>query len=372
MTATRRRLATIATAAVATIATGAGLALVPGTADAGVSASAASRAQADAGTWLARQINGRGVVYNSQFQFDDLSATVDVASYLRTTDRFAGTIARADAALAQGVDAYTTYEGTVYGGATAKLTAYVARSRQDATDFGGVDLEQRLEAAIATEAPLTGRLQDSAGPDYSNTIGQAFAVEALARLRSGRAADAIGYLVRQQCSTGAFRVYFSAKTAEQQRCVTGAEGSEPSIDATAFAVLALKAARTASNADTIDPVLSQARRYLVDHQFSSGAFTDGGGLGVNTNSTGLAGTALAALKACGPAADAARWVLGRQVKRDASGPLGTQVGAIAYDPAAFKAGQADGITTESRGQWRLASAQAASSLDYLLVSACRA
>ena len=42
-----------------------------------------------------------------------------------------------------------------------------------------------------------------------------------------------------------------------------------------------------------------------------------------------------------------------------TGPLAPSVGAIAYDPAARAAGQANGITTTTADQWRRATAQAA-------------
>ena len=51
-----------------------------------------------------------------------------------------------------------------------------------------------------------------------------------------------------------------------------------------------------------------------------------------------------------------------QVPAGQSGPLGTEVGAIAYDAAARTAGQVGGITDTTSDQWRRATAQAASGL----------
>lgn len=362
MTATpRRRLATLASAVVA-LATAA--ALVPGSAGAEVAAGTAANSRNDAYGWLARQINADGVIYNAQYDFTDIGLTIDTAGALRGSGRFAGTIARADKALRANAKAYSGSTG-----GAAKLAAYATDAGLDATSFGGVDLVAKVEGAIATSAPIAGRLQQSEN-DYNNVLTQAYAVEALARSKSTKTRSALSFLLRQQCSDGAFRESLTEdKTAAEQGCVDGAAGNEPSTDATASAVLALVDVRGYSS--LTGPALTKARRWLIDHQYSSGAFTQGTGTAVNTNSTGLAGAALGALQACGPASDAARFVFGRQVLRTATGKLGTQDGAIAYDTAAYRAGQSDGITVETRDQWRRASAQAAPSLENLRVIECR-
>lgn len=362
MTATpRRRLATLASAVVA-LATAA--ALVPGAADAEVAAGTAANSRNDAYGWLARQINADGVIYNAQYDFTDIGLTIDTVSALRGSGRFAGTIARADQALRANA---ASYAGST--GGAAKLAAYATDAGLDATSFGGVDLVAKVEDAIATSAPIAGRLQQSEN-DYNNVLTQAYAVETLARSKSAKTRSAISFLVQQQCSNGAFRESLTAdKTAAEQGCVDGAAGSEASTDATAIAVLALLDAPGYSSLTR--PALTKARRWLIDHQWASGAFTQGTGKGVNTNSTGLAGAALGALQACGPASDAARYVFGREVPRDQAGALKTQIGAIAYDGTARRIGSNEGITVETRDQWRRASAQAAPSLENLRVIECR-
>ena len=68
----------------------------------------------------------------------------------------------------------------------------------------------------------------------------------------------------------------------------------------------------------------------------------------------------------------ARWVRKLQVRGDVSGtPLAGEKGALAYDRAAMKAAESDGITVETRDQWRRATSQAAPGLTFTSVKRCR-
>ena len=111
----------------------------------------------------------------------------------------------------------------------------------------------------------------------------------------------------------------------------------------------------------------QAVKWLGKHQRANGGF--GGGpttSATNANSTGLAGWAFLVTGRCTPEHDASVWVRKRQVRPDVAGtPLAGEVGAIAYDHAALKAAQLDGITRATRDQWRRATAQAAPVLQAL-------
>ena len=99
-------------------------------------------------------------------------------------------------------------------------------------------------------------------------------------------------------------------------------------------------------------------------QLSSGTF-DGGR---NTNSTGLAATALAAAGRDGAATKAARWVnrfrvtpaMARQTMLRAA-----DVGAIAFDGAALSRAKKQGLPRGERYVWRRSTAQAAPALDAL-------
>ncbi len=113
--------------------------------------------------------------------------------------------------------------------------------------------------------------------------------------------------------------------------------------------------------------------WLVGAQKNNGSF--GGGPSTeasNTNSTGLAAWALGDVGACRAAVKAAQWVRDLQVGGDVSGtPLAGEKGAIAYDRAAMQAAETEGITVETRDQWRRAGAQAAPGLVFTTMDRCR-
>ena len=356
-------------------AAAAGLAAAVSLATPAVAAGGAATSQRNAGDWLARQINAQGVVHNGQYDYDDYGLTIDVATALRDLGGHGDVVKRADKALKAHVADYTTFGGVAYANSVAKLAAYAGRSGYKPGSFGGVNLLGQLKSSVATAAPIAGRIQDTASEsaDYANVIGQSFAVEALERADAAQADSALTFLLDQQCDNGAFRVYFEDdKTAEQQGCVDGAAGSEPDVDATAFAVLALSTVQ--GHDEQVAPALYAARSWLAGVQKSGGGFGSDDGTGAaNSNSTGLAAQALVALGSCDKASRAASWIKGRQVSASNAGAkLAKQLGAIALDQAAFKAGKTKGITNAvTRDQWRRASAQAAPALLALQAGACR-
>ena len=114
--------------------------------------------------------------------------------------------------------------GETYAGPTAKALLAVLAQGLDPHDVGGTDL---LATLAGLETP-SGRFSDvSAWGDYSNTIGQALAIIALARAGATVSDAAVTYLVGMQCPDGGFTNDPTASTCE----------SDP--DATAFAVQAL-------------------------------------------------------------------------------------------------------------------------------------
>ena len=64
-----------------------------------------------------------------------------------------------------------------------------------------MNLVTRLEARVASAAPITGRIED-VNNDFgdANVIGQAFAARGLDVAGSGRADDATNFLLKQQCA----------------------------------------------------------------------------------------------------------------------------------------------------------------------------
>ncbi|MFN8194631.1 MAG: hypothetical protein U0R80_10160 [Nocardioidaceae bacterium] len=368
----RGAVLTVAAALTATTLTGA-----PADARA-AKAAAPSRAEL-AADWLTRQLTD-GVVHNGQFDFDDYGLTIDVALALDAMGGNKATVKDIRSAVATGIGGYISGDGTgdpgsTYAGATAKALVLAQTGSGVGHSFGGVDLVDRLESVVATDAPVTGRIADVSGfGDFANVLGQAYAVRSLARAGSTQAQPALDFLLEQQCSEGYFRLNFTAdKGAADQTCDGGddATTSAPDTDATAVALISLEA--LGSDDANVTQAIRAGVAWLKDTQRANGSF--GGGTsteGVNSNSTGLAAWALAGDGSCGAAVDAATWVTRLQVVKPAAGSkLRKQKGAIAYNGAALAAGRQDGIPTAKRDQWRRASAQAAPAMDLLTAAACR-
>ncbi len=110
----------------------------------------------------------------------------------------------------------------------------------------------------------------------------------------------------------------------------------------------------------VDGPIRRAAAWLVRTQRSNGSFA-GNGV-ANTNTTGLAATALALAGRSVAAERAAAWVSRRQVTdvvASGSRRLAREVGAIAYTSKELAAARKAGIPTDLRDQWRRATAQAA-------------
>lgn len=331
------------------------------------------------GDWLVTQLTG-GLVHNDQYAFDDYGLSIDVALSLRALGGYDATVQEIGTAIADHVNSYTTGvdwgSSDIYAGATAKALVLAQVARADATSYGGVNLVTRLNRRIATTTPLTGRLQDkTSGTDYANVIGQAFAVRALAKAGSPKASSALGFLLKQQCQKGFFRLNFTpSKTRANQTCDGGsATASAPDTDATAIAVISLSALH--SRKPVVKSAIADAVSWLKKRQKADGSF--GGGTsteGSNANSTGLAGWALGVRGACAGAQEAADWLAALQVQTATGGtPLVNDIGAIGYDKATYDAVvAAQEITVAQRDQWRRATAQAAPALVSADLAACQA
>lgn len=366
MSTLHRALATLASSALA-------LSLVSGGVADAQPAARGTTPQASAGaTWLGHQLT-KGLIHNGQYDFDDYGLTADTALALRAIGGHTMAQAKIRHALARHVDDYTTYRKSVFAGSVAKLLVVAQQNGGSGHHFGGVDLVRRLAKRVITSGPATGRIQDKGASDYANTIGQIFAVRGLISGRGRHAADALSFLESQQCDAGYLRLDFAkSRTAAKQSCDAGAAStSAPDTDATALFVVELSS--VSSRRPPLTLALRQAVRWLLKHQATNGSF--GGGtttVAPNTNSTGLAAWALGIAGRCSPARKAAAWVAKKQVGSDVAGsPLAGEAGAIAYDGAALRAGERDGITVKTRDQWRRATTQAAPGLTYLTAGACQ-
>ena len=338
-------------------------------------AQAAPAADDRAAAWLERQLTD-GLIYNKQFEFNDYGLTADVGIGLDAIGGHRDTVSDIARALAKNVDSWTTGvdfgADDVYAGSVAKAVVLAQSAERNPREFGGVNLVQRLAARVSDTAPYAGRIEDKGEMDYANTIGQLFAAVGLADAGSPQAGPVVRFLLKQQCSDGYFRLNFAPKSKQRQGCDAGTpDESAPDTDTTALAVIALNA--LPKQGKRVRAAVDNATDWLFGTQKRNGSF--GGGVATeasNTNSTGLAAWALGDTGSCRAAVKAARWVRGLQVAGDVAGtPLAGERGAIAYNLAAMKAAESDGITVETRDQWRRASAQAAPGLTFTSVERCR-
>ena len=336
---------------------------------AGSTSATAVTPTASTGNWLAKQIS-TGIV-TGQYG-NDYGLTADTALAIKSLGGHRKALAKTRKALAAHVDSWTTgadfgAPNDVYAGSVAKAAVTARTLGANPRSFGGVNLIKRLSAQVTPSGPANGRIHDtSAFGDYANTIGQAYAAQALSAAHSPKARSVVRFLLAQQCSKGYFRLSFNADpTAAAQGCVAGDPvGSAPDTDATALTVLSLQTIKHPGA--KVRTAIKKATRWLKRQQRKDGSF--GGGpttSAPNANSTGLASSALGVSGACRPARKAARWVKRLQVGPKAGGPLANEHGAIAYDAAALAAARTAGITSASRDQWRRATAQAGPALRFL-------
>ncbi len=313
-----------------------------------------------ANAWLASELTN-GLFHfvidspnpDPDIEYDDYGLSIDAGFAALGTGGTAVATQIRDA-VATHINDYITGEafgdaGSTYAGPAAKALVYAQASGGVPTSFGGVNLVSRLEGVVGA----SGRLADvSTFGDNANTIGQSFAARGLTTAGSAKVGDVSAFLLKQQCPAGFFRLDLG-----DTQC---AVNTEPDTDVTAFAMLNLQ---NQSQKPEVSAALTKAAAWLVTTQAADGSF--GGGAvtaAPNTNSTGLAAWALGETCRVAAAQKAAAYVRGFQVPAGQTGPLGTEVGAIAYDSAARTLGQSQGITGATSDQWRRATAQAAPGL----------
>ena len=335
-----------------------------------VAAPAQAAPDDDAANWLSRQLTGGLVVFPQYGDYVEYGMTADTAVALKAIGGHAGDLGDIRRALAKDVDTWTGTGSYISAGSVAKAVVAAQTLGADAKDFGGVNVVRRLNGRVATEAPIVGRLRDKTdGTDYNNVFSQALAARGLARAGSGKSDEVLRFLLKQQCSDGYFRLNFTKNpSATRQGCDAGDPEtvSAPDTDATAIAVLSLEALPTSARTKAVRTARAAAVAWLKRTQGEDGSF--GGGTvteGANTNSTGLAGWALGVTGNCARASKAAAWVQTLQVRGEVPEPLADEVGAIAYNQAAFDAAQEDGITDDTEYEWRKAGVDAAPALRFL-------
>ena len=223
-------------------------------------------------------------------------------------------------AMSTRIEEYVT--GGAYGdpafrlaGELAKSLVFAQVSGADPATYGGYDLVTELERTVTTSGPSAGPrrqlLPGSGWGDYANSFSQALAVRGLSVAGSGLAAPATDFLLKQQCSSGYFRIFFTPDpAAADQSCVEGTDGTD--TDTTAFVVAQLAAVSPRS--PEVNAAIDRAVAWLVATQRADGSFIGSEFTpDPNANSTGLAASALAVAGRCEQAGRAAEWVSGVQV-----------------------------------------------------------
>jgi hypothetical protein len=307
----------------------------------------------------------------------DFGLTLDAGFALSTVPGHGAAVTAINNALEPRVAEYVG-DGTKesYAGPLAKAATFARTAKENPTSYGGINLVTRLEdrtadatigtAPATTPNPLAGRISDTSEfGDFANVIGQAYAVRALSLANSQEAGAARDFLLKQQCASGFFRLYFDKAASATQSCTEGAPGSAADTDATSLAVINLIASR--DNSQAVRDALAKAGTWLASRQRGSGAFRGGTGTAViNANSTSLGGYALGLLKNRDAAVKAAIWVRKLQPvdKYKCRTALTKDTGAVAYRKESVTAAKTGGISAEGRDEWRRATAQAVLGLQY--------
>jgi hypothetical protein len=307
-----------------------------------------------AADWIDSQVT-RNRIHNNEFDFDDWGLTLDAYLALVATPRHLDTAEGMITATSRHAREYVQVGGAFFAGPSAKmLLARRVAGLDPIVNVGGERVN--LRGRLLTMVNPRGRVRDEGDSDFSSTLTQSLAVLAFAR--SGKAPQAVvDYLLRQRCRQGFFRERLGSRTCSRA-------GGQPFVDSTAFAVQALVRARS-DGAHLPRGALRETGAWLVSVQNDDGSWSaPGTEQDANSNSTGLAAQALAALKAT-PRREraidaAARFVRGLQITpaRADGGPAADDVGAIARTSAELEGALETGITASTRDSFRRATAQA--------------
>lgn len=335
--------------------------------------------------WVAAQLT-KGIVHDNQYNFDDVGGSINAAADLKLAGGHANDVAAIVGAVGSrlvgtqtnGVSGYiqgAEYASTApygfvqigyYANAAANALVFAQTMGQNPATYGGTNLVTAVENRVATTTGAdAGKIaDDSSYGDYANSIGQALAARGLADAGAAAApyaASALDFLLKQQCSVGYFRLYWSAGSDSSWTCDSGIAVGKSPADPDTTSLVMQQLEPLAKTDPVVAVALAKAKSWLASRQHSDGSF--GGGTSTpapNANSTGLAGAVLGDLGDTTAARKAAVWIRQHQVQEVApcTSKLSNQTGAIAYDDSALAAGRASGITTTVAGQWRSATFQA--------------
>lgn len=321
-----------------------------------------------AARWQAGEVDAEGGVPGMAGV--DWGLTIDTLISLEATGADPEAAQRITDSLKIHVRDYNSYDawgepGQRVAGATAKLLYAAVITDSDAAAFGEYDLRQEtLDLIAGPDLGLEeGRVKDhvfAPATDNSNTFGQSLAL--LGLVRSGGAPQSVvDFLIDQQCSAGGFRLYPYAFGGSVVTGDCDEQGDEAVLDPDSTA-MAVQALATAAELDDLTGAADAAKKgadWLVATQNDDGSFGGSGPTAApNTNSTGLAGQALAAAGYQAEADAAAAWVEDHQLVAASAGAASEELGAIAYNGSSLADAQENGIEQFQRDQWRRATPQA--------------
>jgi hypothetical protein len=327
-----------------------------------------------AAEWIADELTNGLIMGTSG---PDFGLTIDTGMAVSTVARQGATVTAINNALEPRIAEYVG-DGTKesYAGPLAKAAAFARTAKKNPTSYGGINLITRLEertadvpadpAAQPQAAAIAGRIFDkSEFGNYANVVGQSYAVRALSLAKSAEAGAARDFLLKQQCSSGAFRLNFAKADVPAQACTDGAAGSEADPDATALAVINL--VESGDKSAAVTTALAKANTWLDARQRNSGAIRSAGqGAQINTNTTALGGYAMGLLKNRDAALKAALWVRKNQPvdKYKCRTALTKDTGAVAFRKDRATGAKTSGIPASARDEWRRATAQAILGLQF--------
>ncbi|WP_067479209.1 prenyltransferase/squalene oxidase repeat-containing protein [Actinomadura hibisca] len=310
--------------------------------------------------WLAGQLDADGGMPG--FNGTDWGLTIDALLAMKASRTQPQQVKKTTALLSKRVASYITYddwgqEGVRVAGATAKMLVAAQAGGANPRKFGGWDLRATTLSLMARSGRDKGRFKDQGTQiDNSNTFGQSFGVIGLAR-SGGVPAEAVDFLIRQQCKAGGFRLspdQFGGGT-PTAKCDDDPQAVlDP--DSTAMAVQALLTGKPSIKARL---AALKGAAWLAKIQRKDGSFGGSGPTEAsNTNSTGLAGQALRASGLVWQAAKASDYVRRLQLTKRNAGEATDHLGAIAYNTDALREAQLNGIPENQLDQWRRATPQA--------------
>ncbi|WP_338748106.1 hypothetical protein [Janibacter alittae] len=309
-----------------------------------VAPAASAAAPDDSVAYLAERLADGGdrlVTESGGQSFDDLGLTIDAILGMTAAGSGGDSAAAASDYVLANSATYIGSEDEVYSAATAKLLTFATARGLDPRTVNGVDLVTKLQSLEEENGQFA---DQSEYGDYSNTLGQSFALIGLERADGVNPSTAsVGFLLEQQCDDGGFRLTYDNPDE------TGDEACTSDPDATSMAVQAL---HTVGGHDT---AVQSATDYLASRQAATGGV--GGGEtteGANANSTGLAAVAFRLAGRADARARALDYV--ESVTFGCDTPA--VVGGIAYNRADFEAATAKGADAQPDGTITRTTAQA--------------